>query len=91
MRKCALFTQSTHFANRKRYKEIVSNRIRIVFDVSSETNNEPSFEPVITLGTMFMAVIIQNITSVSTRKICYLWDEACFSVNWTRCYATSFL
>lgn len=49
-----------------------TRKLRIVFDVSSETNNEPSFEPVITLGTMFMAVIIQNITSISTRKICYL-------------------
>ena len=67
MRKCALFTQSTHFANRKGY-----NKINIVFDVSSKTNNEPSFEPVITLGTVFMAVIIQKITSISTRKICYL-------------------
>lgn len=72
-------------------KQKDTRKLRIVFDVSSETNNEPSFEPVITLGTMFMAVIIQNITSISTRKICYLWDEACFSVNWTRCYATSFL
>lgn len=49
-----------------------TRKLRIVFGVSSETNNEPSFEPVITLGTMFMAVIIQNITSISTRKICYL-------------------